>query len=186
MKGINKSFDNNRALENVNFHLNPCEIHGLLGGNGAGKTTLMNILYGLYRMESGEIQLHDQKIQINSPKEAIQHRIGMVHQHFLQINNFKVIENIILGTRVKRALDMNLAAEESRVQMLMDRFKINVDLHVPISALPMGTCQKVEILKALYRGVEILILDEPTTNLTPQEVDDLFLSLRTIDRKSVV
>jgi ABC-type uncharacterized transport system ATPase subunit len=180
MKGINKSFDSNRALENINFHLNAREIHGLLGGNGAGKTTLMNILYGLYRMESGEIHLHAQKIQINSPKEAIRHHIGMVHQHFLQINNFNVIENIILGTRVKRALDMNLAEEESRVLELMDRFKINVDLHAPISTLPMGTRQKVEILKALYRGVEILILDEPTTNLTPQEVDDLFLSLRTM------
>jgi simple sugar transport system ATP-binding protein len=180
MKGINKSFDGNRALDNVGFQLNAKEIHGLLGGNGAGKTTLMNVLYGLYRMESGEILLHDQPIQINSPREAIRHRIGMVHQHFLQINTFRVIDNIILGTNVKRSLDMKLDAEETVVRELMERFKISVDLHAPISTLPMGTRQKVEILKALYRGVEILILDEPTTNLTPQEVDDLFHSLRTM------
>jgi len=180
MKGINKSFDGNRALDNVGFQLNANEIHGLLGGNGAGKTTLMNILYGLYKMESGEILLHDRPIQINSPKEAIRHRIGMVHQHFLQINTFRVVDNIILGTNVKRSLDMNLETEETRIRELMERFKINVDLHAPISTLPMGTRQKVEILKALYRGVEILILDEPTTNLTPQEVDDLFHSLRTM------
>jgi len=180
MKGINKSFDGNIALDNVSFRLNANEIHGLLGGNGAGKTTLMNVLYGLYKMESGEILLHDRPIQINSPKEAIQYRIGMVHQHFLQINTFRVIDNIILGTNVKRPLDMRLEIEETRIRELMERFKINVDLNAPISTLPMGTRQKVEILKALYRGVEILILDEPTTNLTPQEVDDLFHSLRTM------
>jgi general nucleoside transport system ATP-binding protein len=180
MKGINKSFDGNLALDNVNFYLNAREIHGLLGGNGAGKTTLMNVLYGLYRMDSGEILLHDRPIQINSPKEAIQHRIGMVHQHFLQVNTYQVIENIILGTKVKRALDMNLTFETEHIHELMERFKIKVDLHAPINTLPMGTRQKVEILKALYRGVEILILDEPTTNLTPQEVDDLFQTLRTM------
>jgi general nucleoside transport system ATP-binding protein len=180
MTGVNKSFDSNRALDNVNFELNAREIHGLLGGNGAGKTTLMNILYGLYRMDSGEILLHDQKIQVNSPKEAIQNKIGMVHQHFLQVNNFQVIENIILGTPVKNSLGMNLANEEAKVHEIMERFKIDVDLHAAISVLPMGTRQKVEILKALYRGVEILILDEPTTNLTPQEVDALFVTLRTM------
>lgn len=180
MKGVTKTFDGNRALDQVNFQLNAREIHGLLGGNGAGKTTLMNVLYGLYKMEAGEIYLHDREVQINSPKEALKNRIGMVHQHFLQINTFQVIENIILGTNVKRALDMNLASEEARIKELMDRFKISVDLHAPISSLPMGIRQKVEILKALYRGVEILILDEPTTNLTPQEVDDLFHSLRTM------
>lgn len=180
MKGITKSFDNNLALDKVNFQLNAREIHGLLGGNGAGKTTLMNVLYGLYKMESGEILLHDKPVVINSPKEAIKNRIGMVHQHFLQVNTFQVIENIILGTNVKGAVGMNLAPEAAVIKELMERFHINVDLHAPINTLPMGTRQKVEILKALYRGVEILILDEPTTNLTPQEVDDLFKSLRTM------
>ena len=180
MHGINKSFDGNRALDQVNFQLNANEIHGLLGGNGAGKTTLMNVLYGLYRMESGEVHLHGKPVQINSPKEAIRNRIGMVHQHFLQVNTFQVIENIVLGTNVKSPMGMKLAPEEKIIRELMDRFKINVDLHAPINTLPMGTRQKVEILKALYRGVEILILDEPTTNLTPQEVDDLFQSLRTM------
>ena len=178
MQGINKSFDGNRALNDVHFFLNSREIHGLLGGNGAGKTTLMNVLYGLYRMDSGEVLLHGKKVKINSPKDAIQNRIGMVHQHFLQVNNFQVIENIVLGTKIDQSMTMNLSSEEEKLRELMKRFGIDVDLHASISQLPMGTRQKVEILKALYRGVEILILDEPTTNLIPQEVDDLFHSLR--------
>ncbi len=180
MTGVYKAFDSNQALDDVNFELKTGEIHGLLGGNGAGKTTLMNILYGLYRMDSGEILLHGKSIHVNSPREAIQHRIGMVHQHVLQVNNFNVIENVVLGTPIKNALGMNLSNEENKVREIMDRFMIEADLHAPISELPVGTRQKVEILKALYRGVEILILDEPTTNLTPQEVDALFKSLRTM------
>lgn len=185
MTGVCKSFGTSVALDNVNFELGAREIHGLLGGNGAGKTTLMNILYGLYRMDAGEITLHDQKIEIHSPKDAIQKRIGMVHQHFLQIPSYTVIENIVLGTSVKQKFNMRLEAEEARLHELRKRFGIEVDLHALIEDLPMGTRQKVEILKALYRGVEILILDEPTTNLTPQEVDSLFQSLRVMVKEGM-
>lgn len=178
MKGVRKAFDKVIALDNVSFKLQRNEIHGLLGGNGAGKTTLMNILFGLYRMDSGEIILNGKNIKIHSPKDAIQHGIGMVHQHFLQIRNFTVLENIVLGTKVKNSLTMRLDQEADKVKGLCQRFGLDVPLDSKIEDLPMGSRQKVEILKALYRGVQILILDEPTTNLTPQEVDALFVSLR--------
>lgn len=178
LKDVHKSFDGHKALDNVSFELCSNEIHGLLGGNGAGKTTLMNILYGLYRMDAGEIYLHNKKIDISSPKNAIENRIGMVHQHFLQIGTYTVLENIVLGTEIKNSLTLNLKEEEKKIKELSARFGLDVDLNTLIEEFPMGIRQKVEILKALYRGVEILILDEPTTNLTPQEVDALFKSLR--------
>jgi ABC-type uncharacterized transport system ATPase subunit len=178
MKGVRKSFGGSAALDDARFALNAREIHGLLGGNGAGKTTLMNILYGLYRMDAGEILLRGQRVTILSPRDAIGYGIGMVHQHFLQVKSFTVIQNIVLGTEVKNRLSLELAEEEKKLAELCQRFGLDVDLHAVVEDLPMGARQKVEILKALYRGVEILILDEPTTNLTPQEVDSLFSSLR--------
>lgn len=178
MDGIHKAFGGVPALDGVHFELHSNEIHGLLGGNGAGKTTLMNILYGLYRMDSGSVQLHDVGVIIQSPKDAIQHHIGMVHQHFLQIENFTVLENIIAGTPVKSNLSIKFEEEIKKIKEIQNRFGLEVELNTIIEELPMGIRQKVEILKALYRGVEILILDEPTTNLTPQEVDSLFQSLR--------
>jgi ABC-type uncharacterized transport system ATPase subunit len=178
MKGICKSFGTSAALQDVNFQLNAREIHGLLGGNGAGKTTLMNVLYGLYREDSGTVHFHDRKVVIRSPKDAIQQGIGMVHQHFQLIKSFSVIQNIILGTSIRHKFTLNLAEEEKKLAGLMEKFGLEVDLKSIIEDLPMGVRQKVEILKALYRGVAILILDEPTTNLTPQEVDSLFQSLR--------
>jgi simple sugar transport system ATP-binding protein len=178
MKGFNKSFGTNTALKDVNFALAAREIHGLLGGNGAGKTTLMNVLYGLYRADAGEIYLHGKRVVITSPREAIQHRIGMVHQQFLQIKSFSVLENIVIGTEVKSKYNLSLVEEEKKVRELCARFSLDIDPYAMIEDLSMGARQKVEILKALYRGAEILILDEPTTNLTPQEVDSLFQSLR--------
>lgn len=178
MKGVHKSFGTSAALNNVSFELNAREIHGLLGGNGAGKTTLMNILYGLYRMDAGEIYLHGEKVELSSPRDALRHGIGMVHQHFLQVKTFTVLQNIILGTSVKNKFTLNIGEEEKKIEDLCQRFGLDVDLNKVIEDLPIGIRQKVEILKALYRGVEILILDEPTTNLTPQEVDALFQSLR--------
>ena len=178
MKGVQKSFGAIAALHNVNFKLAANEIHGLLGGNGAGKTTLMNILFGLYKKDAGEILLHGNHIDISSPKDAINHHIGMVHQHFLQINNYSVIENIILGTEIKNKFTFNLEEEERKIKELSEKFGVVVDFNTMIEELSMGIRQKVEILKAIYRGAEILILDEPTTNLTPQEVDELFNILR--------
>jgi simple sugar transport system ATP-binding protein len=178
MKDIHKTFDRSKALDGVCFDLNAREIHGLLGGNGAGKTTLMNILFGLYKKDSGEITLLDKPVQISSPRDALDLHIGMVHQHFLQISAFNVLENIVLGTEVEKKYSMDLSAENTLIQALQKRFNIDVDLNAMMDDLPMGSRQKVEILKALYRGIQILILDEPTTNLTPQEVDDLFHTLR--------
>lgn len=178
MNQVNKSFDKVVALSEVNFELKHKEILGLLGGNGAGKTTLMNILYGLYKADSGKIILKDQPVIINSPKDALRLGIGMVHQHFLQINNYTVLENIILGSQVSHPLTSNYTVEETKIKQLCERFGLDINLSARVETLPMGTRQKVEILKALYRGVDILILDEPTTNLIPQEVDSLFETLR--------
>ncbi len=178
LKNIRKTFDRLVALDDVSFTLLPGEIHGLLGGNGAGKTTLMNILYGLYRKDQGDILMNGGKVEIHSPRDALQLGIGMVHQHFLQIPNYTVLENIVLGTAITNRYTLQLQPEAKKVEELCQRFSLPVDLNAVISTLPIGIRQKVEILKALYRGVKVLILDEPTTNLTPQEVDALFESLR--------
>jgi ABC-type uncharacterized transport system ATPase subunit len=178
MKGVRKSFGPVVALDDVSLQLDRNEIQGLLGGNGAGKTTLMNILYGLYKPDQGEIHLRGERVEIQSPKDAIRLGIGMVHQHFLQVDTYSVTENIVLGTRLKNRPTMNLAEEEKRIQGLSERFGLEVDPRARVGELPMGVRQRIEILKALYRGVDLLILDEPTTNLTPQEVDSLFRSLK--------
>lgn len=185
MQQVNKTFDKVIALSDVNFELKPKEILGLLGGNGAGKTTLMNILYGLYRADSGKVILKGEPVTILSPRDAIRHGIGMVHQHFLQINNYTVLENIILGSRVSRPLTANYSVEAATIKDLCERFGLEIDLSARVETLPMGTRQKVEILKALYRGVNILILDEPTTNLIPQEVDSLFETLKIMVREGL-
>lgn len=178
MKGVRKTFGPVVALDDVSLQLNTREIHGFLGGNGAGKTTLMNVLYGLYKPDAGDIYLHGQKVDIQSPKDAIKLGIGMVHQHFLQIDSYTVTENIVLGTELKNRPTLRLDQEAERIAVLSKRFGLEVNPHARIEDISMGVRQRVEILKALYRGVEILILDEPTTSLTPQEVDVLFESLR--------
>ncbi len=178
MKDIRKTFGNVVALNNVSLSLNRKEVHGLLGGNGAGKTTLMNVLYGLYKPDAGDILLDGEKIQIRSPKDAISHKIGMVHQHFLQVDSFSVVENIVLGTPLANNPRLDLAPARKKIGQLAEHFGLEVETEARIEDLSMGIRQRVEILKALYRGVKILILDEPTTNLTPQEVDHLFHSLR--------
>ena len=178
MQKVNKTFDKVQALSNVDFELKHNEILGLLGGNGAGKTTLMNILYGLYKMDSGKVIMDDKPITILSPKDAIRQGIGMVHQHFLQINNYTVLENIVLGSKVSHPLSSNYKDETITIKKLCERFGLEINLSSRVEELPMGTRQKVEILKALYRGAKILILDEPTTNLIPQEVDSLFQTLK--------
>ena len=138
MKGIRKTFDKSVALDDVNFELNAREIHGLLGGNGAGKTTLMNILFGLYKMDSGEITLNGQKISISSPRDALSLHIGMVHQHFLQITSYTVLENIVLGTGIQKKFNMDLTAETATIQALQKRFNLDVDLNALTGDLPNG------------------------------------------------
>ncbi|MDR7456010.1 MAG: ABC transporter ATP-binding protein [Armatimonadota bacterium] len=178
MRGVRKAFGPVVALDAADFHLREREIHGLLGGNGAGKTTLMNILYGLYRPDAGEVLVGGRPAQIRSPRDALGHGIGMVHQHFLQIESFTVAHNVVLGTPSSRGLRLDLSGAEERIRTLAARFGLDVDPRALVAELPIGARQRVEILKALYRDARILILDEPTTNLTPQEVDALFGSLR--------
>ena len=178
MQHIRKEFGSMVALDDVSFSVKKGEIHGLLGGNGAGKTTLMNILYGLYKSNAGKIFLEGAPLSIHSPKDAISGGIGMVHQQFLQVDRFTVTENIVLGTELKNWPAMDLADAKAKILELSRQFGLPVKPDAFINELPMGVRQRVEILKALYRGVKVLVLDEPTTNLTPQEVDALFESLR--------
>ncbi|MDR7435711.1 MAG: ABC transporter ATP-binding protein [Armatimonadota bacterium] len=185
MRGVRKTFGPVVALDGASFELREKEIHALLGGNGAGKTTLMNILYGLYKADAGEINLDGRPVQIRSPRDALRYGIGMVHQHFLQIESFTVAQNILLGTPLGRQFMVNLDREERRISDLAHRFGLEVDPRARLEELPIGARQRVEILKALYRNVRILILDEPTTNLTPQEVDALFRSLRTMVEEGI-
>ncbi len=185
MRGICKSFGPVVALDNVDLELKRGEIRGLLGGNGAGKTTLMNILYGLYKADAGQILIEGQPLVIHAPQDAIGGGIGMVHQQFLQVNRFSVAENIILGTELRNRPTLSVEAEKRRILELSQHFGLPLNPEATVSELPMGVRQRVEILKALYRGVKILVLDEPTTNLTPQEVDALFESLRAMVREGL-
>lgn len=178
MQDVVKTFGPVRALDNVSLEVGRHEVHGLLGGNGAGKTTLMNVLYGLYRASSGRILLDGEEVVITAPRDAIRAGVGMVHQTFLQVDNYTVTENIVLGTDVSGTLRMDLSEARRRIVELSERFGLAVDPDAVVEDLPVGVRQRVEILKALYRGAQVLILDEPTTNLTPQEVDALFGSMR--------
>jgi simple sugar transport system ATP-binding protein len=177
MSGVSKSFGPVRALADADFELAAGEVHGLVGGNGAGKTTLMNVLYGLYRPDAGEIRVDGREVHIRSPRDAIELGIGMVHQHLLQVSTYSVVENVVLGTS-GRAGGLRNAAR--RITELSDRFGLAVDPRARTDRLSVGARQRVEILKVLFRGARIIVLDEPTTNLTPQEVDALFASLREI------
>lgn len=173
MRGITKIFPGTVANDNVDFDLRKGEVHVLLGENGAGKTTLMNILYGLYEPEKGEIYVNGEKVKIKNPSDAIKLGIGMVHQHFMLVNNFTVAQNIILGSEPTKGLAINEKEAKKKVQELADKYGFNVKPDDLIEDITVGQQQKVEILKALYRGAEILILDEPTAVLTPQEIEEL-------------
>lgn len=180
MQGIRKSFGPVVALDGVDFEVGAREVHGLLGGNGAGKTTLMNVLYGLYRPDAGVVRLDGAEVTIRAPRDAIAAGVGMVHQNFLQVDSYTVAENIVLGTRQPSFPVLDLSAAKDRIAELSERFGLAVDPSVRVENLSVGARQRVEILKALFRGARLLVLDEPTTNLTPQEVDALFGSLRAI------
>ncbi len=174
MHGILKTFGQFTALDHVDLDVRKQTIHAILGENGAGKTTLMNVLYGLYQADEGDIFMGGQKVSITSPTDAIGMGIGMVHQHFMLVENFTVTENIILGDEVCGSagiLDMGRARQ--KVMELVDEYGFDVDPDAKIQDITVGMQQRVEILKALYRGAEVLILDEPTAVLTPQEIDKL-------------
>src|SRR5438477_622316 len=184
MRGIRKEFPGIVANDHVSFDLRKGEVHALLGENGAGKSTLMNILYGLYTPDEGEILLNGKPIELGATKTAIEHGIGMVHQHFMLIPVMTVAENIVLATEPKHAgVLLDYDAAEKRVRELSERFGLAVDPRQRIQNITVGQRQRVEILKALYRGAEVLILDEPTAALTPQEAGELHEVMETIRRQ---
>src|SRR5262245_2167581 len=175
MRGITKAFPGIVANDNVSFDLARGEVHALLGENGAGKSTLMNILYGLYKADAGEIRLGGKPITFTSAKDAIDAGIGMVHQHFMLIPVMTVAENIVLGNEPRRdGIVLDESGAEERVRALSQQFALAVDPGALVSEVTVGQQQRVEILKALYRGADVLILDEPTAVLTPQEAGELF------------
>jgi len=181
LKGITKRFPGVLANDHINIKLEKGEILALLGENGAGKTTLMNILYGLYKPDEGEVFINGEKVEITSPIDAIRSGIGMVHQHFMLIPVFTVTENVMLGeeyTHHGGFLDRKKAAD--RIREISELYKLNVNPDDLVENLPVGLQQRVEIIKLLFRNADILIMDEPTAVLTPQEVDELFNILKTL------
>src|SRR6266508_2176879 len=189
LRGITKRFPGVLANDQIDFDLQRGEVHALLGENGAGKSTLMSILSGLYTADSGEIRMHGTPVSISSPSDAIELGIGMVHQHFMLIPVMTVTENIVLAQEPRHAgvlLDYDAAVK--RVRNLSESFGLAVDPKARIEKITVGQQQRVEILKALYRGAEILILDEPTAVLTPQEAHELFEIVRSLTEqgKSIV
>ncbi len=178
MRGIVKKFPGVLASDHVDFDVQAGEIHALLGENGAGKSTLMKILYGMYHPEEGEILLNGKPITINSPTDSINHGIGMIHQHFMLVDNISVAENVALGLKSSREPRLDLDVVSARIRELAEKYGLEVDPDAIISKLAVGQRQRVEIVKALYRGAALLVLDEPTAVLTPQEVDDLFVIFR--------
>ncbi len=178
MTGITKQFPGVLANNNVDFELRKGEIHALLGENGAGKTTLMKILYGLYQADDGQIELFGEKATVFSPNDAIGLGIGMVHQHFMLIPQFTVAENIVLGHEPKKFIHLDVASAAKKVQEFSEHYGLKVDPMAKVENISVGMQQRVEILKALYHGADILILDEPTAVLTPQEITDLTQTMR--------
>ena len=188
MRDIRKEFPGVVANDGVSFDVRRGEVHALLGENGAGKSTLMNILYGLYRPDGGEIRLNGKPAVFGSARDAIQAGIGMVHQHFMLIPVMTVAENIVLGAEPRSRMLLDEAAAERRVRDLSGRFGLAVDPTALVGSITVGQEQRVEILKALYRGADVLILDEPTAVLTPQEAGELFEIIRSLrgDGKSII
>ncbi|ASJ70482.1 ABC transporter ATP-binding protein [Granulosicoccus antarcticus] len=178
--GITKHFGALAANENISLSLHSGEIVALLGENGAGKTTLMNILFGHYRADSGSIEAFGKPLEQHTPEEALARGIGMVHQHFTLADNLSVLDNILLGTESLWQPFSRRNSARTRLQRIMSEAGLSVNIDAPVRDLSVGERQRVEILKALYRNVRILILDEPTAVLTPQEVDDLFVLLRSM------
>jgi ABC-type uncharacterized transport system ATPase subunit len=181
LRGITKQFPGVLANDHIDLDLMRGEVHALLGENGAGKSTLMNILYGLYRPDEGEIRIHGKPVSFSSAKDAITHGIGMVHQHFMLIPVMTVAENIVLGTEpTEAAIMLDYSAARESVREIAKTFGFQVDPDARVENITVGQQQRVEILKALYRRADVLILDEPTAVLTPQEATELFSILRSL------
>ncbi|MFD3259113.1 ABC transporter ATP-binding protein [Paenibacillus lentus] len=188
LKGITKRFPGVVANDSISFQLKRGEIHALLGENGAGKSTLMSIVFGLYQPDEGEIYVNGQKELIDSPNKAIDLGIGMVHQHFKLVEPFTVTENIILGMEPKKGMKIDIKGASAQVKKLSEQYKLDVDPMATIESISVGMQQRVEIIKTLYRGADILIFDEPTAVLTPQEISELLEIMRRLvaEGKSIV
>ncbi|OXM14585.1 ABC transporter ATP-binding protein [Paenibacillus herberti] len=188
LKGITKRFPGIVANDNISFQLRKGEIHALLGENGAGKSTLMNILFGLYQPDEGHIEINGEPVVIDGAGKAIELRIGMVHQHFKLVKPFTVAENIILGNEPTKGIEVDIKSANVRVRELSDQYGLKVDPRFRIEDITVGMQQRVEILKTLYRGADILIFDEPSAVLTVQEIDELMEILRALARegKSII
>jgi simple sugar transport system ATP-binding protein len=180
VRNITKRFPGVLANDQISFTLEEGEIHAFLGENGAGKSTLMNILYGLYAPDEGEILIRGKPAAIRGPNDAIRQGLGMVHQHFMLVPTLTVAENIMLGTEITSGLLIDQRKANARIRELSDQYGLHVPPEALVHDLPVGVQQRVEIVKALYRGADILILDEPTAVLTPQEADDLFVVVRAL------
>src|SRR5690349_22529894 len=176
--GISKSFGAVQANRDIHLAVRKGTIHGIVGENGAGKSTLMSILFGFYQADSGEISVDGKVVRITSPTDAIKAGIGMVHQHFMLVGNFSVLENVVLGAEGGFVLNQGLGKARRELERLERDYGLQVDPGAVIDDLPVGLQQRVEILKALYRGAEVLILDEPTGVLTPSEAEHLFRILK--------
>lgn len=189
MRGITKMFGSFTALNNVDIDIKKGTIHAILGENGAGKSTLMNILYGLYQAEYGSIYINGKETNIKTPSIAIKNGIGMVHQHFMLVENFTVTQNIVLGNEVTTGVGiLNMKKARKKLLEIVEKYGLEVDPDAKIQDISVGMQQRVEILKALYRGAETLILDEPTAVLTPQEIHELIEIMHNLtkDGKTVI
>ncbi|MDF2039778.1 ABC transporter ATP-binding protein [Cytobacillus oceanisediminis] len=188
MLNIRKEFPGIVANDNITLQLKPGEIHALLGENGAGKSTLMNVLFGLYQPEKGDIKVKGKPVRITDPNIANDLGIGMVHQHFMLVDRFTVTENIILGKETTKSGKIDIKKAEKEVREISERYGLAVDPQAKISDISVGMQQRVEILKTLYRGAEILIFDEPTAVLTPQEIKELIQIMKTLiqEGKSII
>ncbi len=174
MNHIVKSFGEVRAVKHGEFTLRKGEIHSLIGENGAGKSTMMKLLYGMYPIDSGEIIINEETMKKLEPKIAIEHGVGMVHQEFMLVNDLTVLENVILGFEPKKGLTIDFAKARQEVEHYIEQYNMDIQLDKKVSQISVGEAQRVEIIKTLMRGVEIIILDEPTAVLTPQETKKLF------------
>ncbi|MET0958832.1 MAG: ABC transporter ATP-binding protein [Psychrobacillus psychrotolerans] len=188
MLGIRKEFGSFVANDNITLQLKKGEIHALLGENGAGKSTLMNVLFGLYQPEAGEIKVKGKTVNVTDPNVANDLGIGMVHQHFMLVENFTVTENIILGNELTKAGIVNIKDAAKKIQKLSEMYGLDVDPNAKIEDISVGMQQRVEILKTLYRGADILIFDEPTASLTPQEINELIQIMKRLiqEGKSII
>ncbi len=188
MKGITKTFPGIIANDNVDLSVRKGEIHAILGENGAGKSTLMSVLFGFYKPDKGEILINGEHVNIKSPSDAFKYGVGMVHQHFQLVQNFTVTENIVLGAEPIKNGVLDIDTARKKVAALSEKYGLNVDVDAKIEDISVGMQQRVEILKVLYRNADIVILDEPTAVLTPQEIEELIEIMRTFikEGKSVI